>query len=85
MSEPNELGDKFVSKKVLEAMDIVVPEEALGFYVKEKTLYIEAMETDDAPGTLMIMVNTVEVPLSDEQVEKLKAEGLYSSKGFRIG
>lgn len=85
MSEPDELGDKFVSRKVLEAMGIAVPEEALGFYVKDKTLYIEAMETGDAPGTLMIMVDTVEVPLTDEQVARLKADGLYSSKGFRMG
>ena len=82
MSAPDELGDEFVSKKVLQALGIDVPEDALGFYVKDKTLYIEAMQTGDDPGPLMIMVDTVEVPLSDEQVQCLKDGGFYSSKGF---
>ena len=85
MSAPDELGDEFVSKKVLQALGIDVPEDALGFYVKDKTLYIEAMQTGDDPGPLMIMVDTVEVPLSDEQVQRLKDGGFYSSKGFRLG
>ncbi len=85
MSAPDELGDEFVSKKVLDALGIEVPEDALGFYVKEKTLYIEAMQTGDDPGPLMIMVDTIEVPLSDVQIDRLKADGLYSSKGFRLG
>ncbi|WAV92299.1 hypothetical protein NB643_05430 [Oxalobacter aliiformigenes] len=85
MSAPDELGDEFVSKKVLQALGIDVPEDALGFYVKDKTLYIEAMQTGDDPGPLMIMVDTVEVPLSDEQVQCLKDGGFYSSKGFRLG
>lgn len=85
MSAPDELGDEFVSKKVLQALGIDVPEDALGFYVKDKTLYIEVMQTGDDPGPLMIMVDTVEVPLSDEQVQRLKDGGFYSSKGFRLG
>lgn len=85
MSAPDELGDEFVSKKVLEALGIDVPDEALGFYVTGKTLHIEAMQTGDGPGPLMIMVDTVEIPLSDAQIQRLKDEGLYSSKGFRLG
>lgn len=85
MSEPDQLGDRFVPKKVLEALGIAVPEDALGFYVKDDTLYIEAMETDDVPGTLMIRVESIEVPLSDEQVNRLKEDGYYSSEGFRLG
>ena len=85
MSKPDQLGDQFVSKKVLEAIGIDVPEDALGFYVKEQTLYIEAMNTEDTPGGLMINVESVEVPLTDEQVSRLKEGGLYSSEGFRLG
>ncbi|EEO27936.1 hypothetical protein [Oxalobacter paraformigenes] len=85
MREPDQLGDKFVSKKVLEALGIAVPEDALGFYVKGKTLYIEAMNTEDTPAGLMINVEPVEVPLTDEQVNRLKEDGLYSSQGFRLG
>lgn len=85
MSEPDQLGDKFVSKKVLYALGIAVPEDALGFYVKGKTLYIEAMNTEDTPAGLMINVESVEVHLTDEQVRQLKEDGLYSSEGFRLG
>ena len=85
MSEPDQLGDTFVSKKVLEALGIDVPEDALGFYVKEKTLYIEAMNTEDTPAGLMIDVDSIEVLLTDEQVNRLKEDGLYSSEGFRLG
>ncbi len=85
MSEPDQLGDTFVSKKVLEALGIDVPEDALGFYVKEKTLYIEAMNTEDTPAGLMIDVESIEVLLTDEQVNRLKEDGLYSSEGFRLG
>ncbi len=85
MREPDQLGDQFVSKKKLEALGIEVPEDALGFYVKDKTLYIEAMDTGDGPGPLMIMIDSIEVPLSDEQVQRLRDDGLYSSEGFRLG
>ena len=70
---------------MLEALGIDVPEDALGFYVKEKTLYIEAMNTEDTPAGLMIDVESIEVLLTDEQVNRLKEDGLYSSEGFRLG
>ena len=54
-------------------------------FVKDKTLYIEAMDTGDGPGPLMIMIDSIEVPLSDEQVQRLRDDGLYSSEGFRLG
>jgi len=53
-------------------------------YVKGKTLYIKAMNTEDTPGGLMINVESIEVLLTDEQVNRLKEDGLYSSKGFRL-
>lgn len=85
MREPDQLGDEFVSKKVLQALGVTVPEDALGFYVEGSTLFFEVMETDDAAGSLMIKVDTVAHPLSAEQLGRLRADGLDSAKGFRLG
>ena len=84
MSEPDQLGDKFIQKKVLEDMGIPVPEEALGFYTKGHTLFFEVLNTGDGFGKLL-NVESEEVPLSGELVEKLKAANCYSEKGFRLG
>ena len=85
MREPDQLGDQFVSKKKLEALGIEVTEDAIVFYVKDNTQNNEAMDTGDGPGPLMIMIDSIEVPLSDEQVQRLRDDGLYSSEGFRLG
>ncbi len=85
MCETGQLGDTFVSKKVLEAIGIAVPEEALGFYTDGQTLCIEVMETGDGAGPLMIQVDTLCVPLTEEQVSRLKQAGCYSREGFRLG
>lgn len=85
MSEPDQLGDQFIQKKVLLAMGIPVPEEALGFYTKGNTLFFEVLNTGDGFGTLLMNVESEEVSLSDELVEKLKAADCYSEKGFRLG
>lgn len=84
MSGPNQLGDQFVQKKVLEDMGIAVPEEALGFYTKDKTLFFEVLNTGDGFGKLLMNVDSEEVPLSDGLVEKLKRANCYSEKGFRL-
>ncbi len=80
-----QLGDKFIQKKVLEDMGISVPEEALGFYTKDHTLFFEVLNTDTGFGKLLMNVESEEVLLSDEMLEKLKAANCYSEKGFRLG
>lgn len=82
MSKPDQLGDKFIQKKVLEDMGIPVPEEALGFYTKDHTLFFEVLNTGDGFGKLLMNVESEEVHLPDEMVEKLKAANCYSEKGF---
>lgn len=85
MSEQEQLGDKFIQKKVLEGMGIAVPEEALGFYTKDHILFFEVLNTGDGFGKLLMNVEQEEVFLSDELVEQLKAANCYSEKGFRLG
>lgn len=85
MNEPNQLGDQFIQKKVLVEMGIDVPEEALGFYTKDKTLFFEVLNADSEAGLLMLDVESEEVVLTDEQVAKLKTANCYSEEGFRLG
>lgn len=73
MSEPDQLGDKFIQKRVLEDMGIPVPEEALGFYTKDHYLFFEVLNTGDGFGKLLMNVESEEVQLSDEMVAKTES------------
>ena len=76
MSEPDQLGDKFIQKRVLEDM---------GIPTKDHILFFEVLNTGDGFGKLLMNVESEEVQLSDEMVAKLKAADCYSEKGFRLG